>query len=81
MNESSSIGLITEKDAAKRLGLTRRGLQNLRATARGPRFCRVSRTCVRYKIEDLDAWVEDHMARSTAEKTVAETKADGGLNA
>ena len=66
--------LVNEKTAAKQLGLTRRGLQNLRATGRGPRFVRISRNCIRYKASDLEDWVNERLAVSTSDLTDAERK-------
>lgn len=45
-------------EAAAYLGFTVRGLENMRTMRRGPRFYRIGGRGVRYRVADLDAWVE-----------------------
>ena len=59
--------LITEAEAAKILGYTRRALQNWRVRGGGPVFVRVSARSVRYRRRDLIAWAESRLARSTSD--------------
>ncbi len=49
---------LTPDQAASYCGLTARGLEELRYRRRGPVFHKVSGRIVRYRREDLDAWLE-----------------------
>lgn len=64
--------VMNEKDAANYLGLTARALQAWRYQGRGPKFVRVSARCVRYRVADLDAWLEARIVQSTSEPTPAD---------
>ena len=66
--ETGQSVLLTEKDAAKILGFSARTLQAWRWRGGGPQFVRVSHGCVRYRREDLSAWVEERLCRSTADE-------------
>lgn len=59
--------LIDETEAADRLGFSIRALQNWRHRGGGPRFVKVSGRSVRYRIRDLNEWVEERIRRSTSE--------------
>jgi hypothetical protein len=50
---------VNEKDAAVYIGLTVAYLRKARWLGKGPRFLRLGRT-IRYRIEDLDEWLEQH---------------------
>ena len=58
--------LLDEKEAAKYLGFSPRSLQNWRVRGGGPRFVKVSKRSVRYRISDLVAWVENRTRSSTS---------------
>lgn len=66
MNHAEKI-LLTEAEAAERLGFTPRFLQNRRAQGDGPRFVRVSSRAVRYRVEDLTAWAAERLRVSTSD--------------
>ena len=68
--------ILNERDTATLLGLTARALQSWRMRGYGPPFVRISSRCVRYRREDLDAWLAARVVRSTSEPTPAD--ADGG---
>ena len=54
-----SIGtLLSERQAATILGLTPFALRKWRQQRRGPEFIRLSPRCVRYKLCDLEAYIE-----------------------
>ncbi len=53
--------LLTEGEAAKALGISRRTLWTLRNEARIP-FLRIGK-CVRYSVEALKAWIEEKNKR------------------
>lgn len=59
--------LIDEKAAAEHLGVTVRSMQTWRVNGKGPKFVRISRTAVRYRPEDVKAWVEERIKSSTSE--------------
>ncbi len=49
--------LLNTAQAAEYLGLAKQTLHQKRVSGGGPRFCKIGRA-VRYRIEDLDIWVE-----------------------
>jgi len=51
--------------AASFLGISRRQLERWRMTGEGPRFVRMGRKCVRYRIKDLMSFQESHLASNT----------------
>ncbi len=58
--------LVDENQAAEYLGVSARTLQEWRVTGHGPRFAALSARCVRYRLEDLDAFIESKLRTSTA---------------
>jgi predicted DNA-binding transcriptional regulator AlpA len=60
--------LLTEEEAAAYLRLTRRALQAWRYQGKGPRFVKISRRAVRYRLEDLEAFVTACLRSSTSEE-------------
>ena len=56
------------KAAANYLGLSKAFLDQSRLFGTGPRFARISRTCVLYRKADLDDWLMSHFAMSTSER-------------
>ena len=67
--------LMTERQAADYLQITIRTTQAWRYRGGGPRFVRISSRCVRYRKPDLDAWIDERMARNTSDRTRAEQTA------
>jgi len=61
--------LLTTQEAAKFLKLSPRTLEKLRITGGGPAFIALGRAR-RYRLEDLQRWVSERVARSTAEVEV-----------
>lgn len=59
-------GPINTRDAARRLGLAESTLEKARLTGTGPPFLKLGRT-VRYRCEDLDKWLENHLVQSTSQ--------------
>ena len=59
--------LLTEAEAAERLGFTARFLQNRRVRGDGPQFVRVSARAVRYRPADLEDWAADRLRTSTSD--------------
>ena len=59
--------LITEKEAAEYLGVTRRALQAWRLSGKGPQFVKISQRCVRYRLREINIWAEQKLRSSTSE--------------
>ncbi len=59
--------LIDENRAAEFLRLTPRTLQALRQKGGGPKFCRLSARCIRYRRHDLNAWNVSRLRSSTSD--------------
>ena len=59
--------LIDENRAAEFLGLTPRTLQAFRQKGGGPKFCRLSARCIRYRRHDLNAWNVSRLRTSTSD--------------
>lgn len=53
--------VVNERDAAALLGLSPSTLRIWRSNGKGPRFARISSHCIRYRREDLHAFVEKHL--------------------
>ncbi len=51
--------LLTKKQAAEHLGFSVRYLEGLMHNGTGPRFLKMSRTMVRFRMDDLDQWAKD----------------------
>ena len=58
--------LLTEQDAATLLHVTVKAVQGWRYRGGGPRFVKVGR-CVRYRLEDLQAFVLAALRTSTSD--------------
>ena len=67
MTQKRGEGLLTEVEAAKRLSCAPRTLQGWRTKGTGPRFVLVTARCVRYRIEDLDEFIESRVRTSTSD--------------
>jgi excisionase family DNA binding protein len=55
--------LLTEKEAAEKLGMSVAALRRWRLEMRGPTFIRVG-TRIRYREEDLESYVESNAQRT-----------------
>ena len=60
--------LLNEKQISRLLGVTPRALQSWRQTGRGPRFVRISNRCIRYRLDDIDDWLESRLSTETNEE-------------
>ncbi len=67
MNDTTPRPLLDEKQAAHFLGWTPRTMQQRRFHGDGPQFVRVAARTIRYRVEDLEAFVEARLHNSTAE--------------
>jgi len=59
--------LLTEGQAATILGFSPRTLQAWRVRGGGPAFVHVSARCVRYRREELEAWISERLRISTSD--------------
>ncbi|NJL26452.1 MAG: helix-turn-helix domain-containing protein [Thermoanaerobaculia bacterium] len=59
--------LWSTRKAAIFLGFSPRTLEKWRGTGEGPAYCVVSSRCVRYRLQDLEAWVANRLRRSTCD--------------
>jgi excisionase family DNA binding protein len=62
--------VLTELEAAPRVGLAVSTLQKLRTNGGGPRFLKLGRS-VRYREQDLEEWLAGRVVSSTSEKVAA----------
>jgi hypothetical protein len=51
--------LLTQTEAANLLHVEPRTLESWRQHRTGPRYIRYSRRCVRYRLQDLSAWINE----------------------
>jgi excisionase family DNA binding protein len=54
--------LLTTDDLAELLNLSRHAVYQMRHRNEGPRFIRLDTRSVRYRPEDVDAWLEERAA-------------------
>ena len=59
--------LLTEKEVARLLGFSPRTLQKWRVTGAGPRHLKISARCCRYRMRDVEEWMEQRVRRSTSD--------------
>lgn len=59
--------LLSEKEAARLLGLTPFALRKWRNQRRGPEFIRLSLRCVRYKLADIKAFIDERSVDPAAD--------------
>ena len=59
--------LLTDEQAAKIIGLKVATLQYWRTKGDGPVFMKVGPKCVRYRLADINEWLDSRRYRSTSE--------------
>jgi predicted DNA-binding transcriptional regulator AlpA len=59
--------LLTQRDLAALTKLSPRTIERLRCVGGGPKFVRV-RGSVRYRIEDVEAWIASRVVSNTSEE-------------
>ncbi|GHF32178.1 hypothetical protein GCM10017044_28900 [Kordiimonas sediminis] len=59
--------LLNERQAAAYLNQSIRTLQGWRLRGGGPRFVKISGRSVRYRIEDINTWIEGRIVANTSE--------------
>jgi predicted DNA-binding transcriptional regulator AlpA len=60
--------LLTSREAARLLSVSVRSLERLRVAGIGPRHTRLANRSIRYRQQDLDAYVAARVVASTSEK-------------
>lgn len=65
--EANQSLLLTETEASKLIEFSVRTLQKWRMQGRGPKFVKVSARAIRYRREDVDAWIESRLRSSTSD--------------
>ena len=58
--------LLTGREAEHVLRLSERTIERMRIAGTGPRFCRLGHS-VRYRQQDLEAWIAARLRSSTSE--------------
>lgn len=64
--------LLSEVEAAKMLGLRRRTLQMWRFNGSKLPFCRFSGRCIKYRLRDINEFIEKSVTTSTSTKNELE---------
>jgi len=59
--------LLATRDAAGFLGVSPRTLEDWRWKGGGPHYIALARNCIRYRLSDLEAWVQSRCRGSTTE--------------
>ncbi|MEM6812508.1 MAG: helix-turn-helix domain-containing protein [Pseudomonadota bacterium] len=59
--------LIPEPKAAEMLSMSIAWMQRARLTGEGPPYVKIKHA-VRYRISDIEAWIEEHKRTSTSDK-------------
>ena len=60
------MNVLTTREAAAHLTLAKSTIERMRITGEGPRFLKLG-GAVRYRVCDLDAWLESRLTNSTSE--------------
>ena len=68
---AASFHLINEADAAKRLSLSRRTLQQFRLTGGGPAYVQLGARRIAYELPALEAWARARTYSSTSDRGAA----------
>ena len=66
--------LLTTDEAGEILGLTRRAMEERRRRGSGPPYIRVGGSTVRYRLADLEEWLDERTFQSTSEEAAAEAQ-------
>lgn len=53
--------LLNTRQASEVLGLSPSSLEHWRTLKKGPPFVRVGTRCIRYRVDDLDAWLNEQL--------------------
>ena len=66
MRSYGTCRLLDEQQASELIGVTPRALQAWRQKGRGPSYVRISSRCVRYRLSDLNSWIDSHSMKPAA---------------
>ena len=69
--DTSRNRLLKQSEVAEVLGVSPRSVEGWRLSGRGPRFVRLSSRAIRYRPEDVDAWIAERVRRSTSDRPTA----------
>jgi len=59
--------LFDQRELATELGLSQRSLERYRLQGNGPRYVRVGLRLIRYRQEDVEAWINQSLRTSTSD--------------
>ena len=68
MSGQSSSRLLRQEDAARYLSVSPRALEAWRHRGGGPPAVFISKRCVRYRLSDLEDWIQAHVRASTSDR-------------
>jgi predicted DNA-binding transcriptional regulator AlpA len=71
MKQTTPQRLLNERQVADSCAISVLTLRKWRTEGRGPRYVKIG-TLVRYRPEDVDAWIESHEAHGAARVEVAQ---------
>jgi predicted DNA-binding transcriptional regulator AlpA len=71
MNQSTFQRLLNERQVADSCSISVLTLRKWRSEGRGPRYVKIG-ALVRYRPEDVDAWIQSHASQSPALPEVAQ---------
>lgn len=67
--ELASAKLLTAQDLSVITGLSVETLAQWRSQKRGPLYVKISRNCVRYRQNDVDDWLSEHIVRTDQKRS------------
>jgi hypothetical protein len=62
----AQVATLNTRAAARYIGLSKSTLEKARVYGGGPPFVRVTARAIRYRIEDLDAWMSQRLVLNTS---------------
>ena len=70
----------TVQQLADYLGMSRQALDHMRHRGQGPKYIRISGRCIRYRREDVEAWLADRVHQGVSEYRVVDREAEEMLS-
>jgi hypothetical protein len=68
-DNGDSLTTLTTAQAARHLTASPRTLEAWRIRGGGPPYLRISSRCVRYRLRDLERWLDERTVRHTSEES------------
>lgn len=62
---SNDESLMNQKEVAKLIGVAPRTLESWRYRGEGPYYLYLSKRCIRYRLEDINTWIEERKRGSS----------------